>query len=38
MQEHRAIIAATEDVRAVPQIIRAYLPQGRSCRTLGTAC
>jgi pyruvate dehydrogenase E1 component len=30
------IIAATDYVRAVPESIRAYLPQGRSYLTLGT--
>ena len=30
------IIAATDYVRAVPESIRAYLPQGRSYTTLGT--
>jgi pyruvate dehydrogenase E1 component len=30
------IIAATDYVRAVPESIRAYLPEGRSYRTLGT--
>jgi pyruvate dehydrogenase E1 component len=30
------IIAATDYVRAVPESIRAYLPQGRSYVTLGT--
>ena len=30
------ILAATDYVRAVPETIRAYLPKGRSYRTLGT--
>jgi pyruvate dehydrogenase E1 component len=30
------IIAATDYVRAVPESVRAYLPQGRSYATLGT--
>ena len=30
------IIAATDYVRAVPESIRAYLPQGRNYTTLGT--
>ncbi len=30
------IVAATDYVRAVPESIRAFLPQGRSYRTLGT--
>ena len=30
------IIAATDYVRAVPEAIRAFVPQGRSYRTLGT--
>jgi len=30
------ILAATDYVRAVPETVRAYLPTGRSYRTLGT--
>ena len=30
------IVAATDYVRQVPEAIRAYLPTGRSYRTLGT--
>ncbi len=30
------VIAATDYVRAVPEAIRAYVPDGRSFRTLGT--
>jgi pyruvate dehydrogenase E1 component len=30
------ILAATDYVRAVPESVRAFLPQGRSYRTLGT--
>jgi pyruvate dehydrogenase E1 component len=30
------IIAATDYVRAVPEAIRAYLPEGRRYTTLGT--
>ena len=33
---HGPVIAATDYVRAVPEAIRAFLPQGRSYRTLGT--
>ncbi|MES2361645.1 MAG: alpha-ketoglutarate dehydrogenase [Pseudomonadota bacterium] len=33
---HGPIIAATDYVRAVPESIRAFLPQGRSYMTLGT--
>jgi pyruvate dehydrogenase E1 component len=35
-QSTGSIIAATDYVRAVPESIRAYLPQGRSYVTLGT--
>ena len=30
------IVAATDYVRAVPESVRAYLPEGRRYRTLGT--
>jgi pyruvate dehydrogenase E1 component len=30
------IVAATDYVRAVPESVRAYLPAGRTYRTLGT--
>jgi len=30
------IIAATDYVRAVPETVRAYVPEGRRLRTLGT--
>ena len=30
------IVAATDYVRAVPETVRAYLPEGRRYRTLGT--
>ena len=30
------IVAATDYVRAVPEAVRAYLPEGRRCLTLGT--
>ena len=33
---HGPIIAATDYVRAVPDSVRAYVPQGRSFTTLGT--
>ena len=33
---HGPIVAATDYVRAVPEMVRAYLPPGRSYRTLGT--
>jgi len=33
---HGVIIAATDYVRAVPESVRAYIPAGRSYRTLGT--
>ncbi|MGH8760649.1 MAG: transketolase-like TK C-terminal-containing protein, partial [Burkholderiales bacterium] len=33
---HGPIIAATDYVRAVPESIRAFLPEGRSYLTLGT--
>ncbi|HYF21624.1 MAG TPA: hypothetical protein VEA40_27430, partial [Ramlibacter sp.] len=32
----RPIVAATDYVRAVPEAIRAYLPEGRRYLTLGT--
>ncbi len=35
-QTHGPIIAASDYVRAVPEGIRAYMPQGRSYKTLGT--
>jgi pyruvate dehydrogenase E1 component len=36
VQTQGPIIAATDYVRAVPESVRAYLPQGRSYTTLGT--
>ena len=36
LQSEGPIIAATDYVRAVPESIRAYLPEGRSYTTLGT--
>ncbi|MHA7601750.1 alpha-ketoglutarate dehydrogenase [Alicycliphilus sp. T452] len=33
---HGPIVAATDYVRAVPESVRAYLPEGRRYRTLGT--
>ena len=35
-QSEGPVIAATDYVRAVPESIRAYLPEGRSYKTLGT--
>jgi pyruvate dehydrogenase E1 component len=36
MESHGPIIAATDYVHAVPESIRAYIPEGRSYITLGT--
>jgi pyruvate dehydrogenase E1 component len=36
LQSEGPIVAATDYVRAVPESIRAYLPEGRGYTTLGT--